>query len=417
MKYKSVFLIALISVLLVLPFFANGASAQEQINYYVTVKHSILDAQQYMSVGRNATLSFEAQWTYGPNEGSFIENATVTIEVVNQKNETINTLAVNTTSGLFSFNYLLKTPDILVFNATKLVTQDGTEWNTTLLDPSNNAYGFTSNVVKVWWDTFHVSLVNYDTSNLGNIAATVNVTYLLLPQEGLTLGSGVHLSKIAEDVTVTINGVPAQQTAPGIYTATSSTWLPTAYINVKVADDYWTTTATGFSFNQNANQPLWFYGEAFASVFVLAVLIMGFLVSKKANSQLAGKHRNFPFFGAVLLVVSSVISLYWGAVGLEGTLHTFEWIGLLVFGAFAFAFGLLGSIVLLRKKHFALTITAAMIPMLMNVIAVKAALDMYHLGNPWLMLFGSLLLSLLCGFFICNTDERVQTQTLNVQTS
>ena len=109
-------------------------SAQEQTNYYVTVKPSVTTALQYISAGKNASLQFEALWTYGPNQGTPIANATATIDVIDQQNKTIETLNVNTTTGLFSFNYLAKTAQILAFNATKLVTQDGVEWNSDPLD-------------------------------------------------------------------------------------------------------------------------------------------------------------------------------------------------------------------------------------------------------------------------------------------
>ena len=142
---------------------------------------------------------------------------------------------------------------VLAFTPIKLVTQDGQEWNSSLVDSANNAYGFTANWAQVWWDTFHVSIVNSDTGSLGKVAVSVNVTYLLLPEEGLQV-SVVHIPKVVHGANVTINGVTAQETqTPGIYTADTSTVLPTAYVIVGVSQEGWTTTHTAFSFTQNAN--------------------------------------------------------------------------------------------------------------------------------------------------------------------
>jgi hypothetical protein len=125
LKPKVLFWLALIGVFLSLPLFMNNVSAQTQSNYYVTIKPSTLsDALIYTSVGRNATLSFVALWTYGSNEGQNIQNATATIQVNDSKDKVIDTLAVNTTSGAFAFNYTPASVDVLAFTPTKLVTQD-----------------------------------------------------------------------------------------------------------------------------------------------------------------------------------------------------------------------------------------------------------------------------------------------------
>ncbi len=409
MKYKSLFWLALISALLVMPLFINNASAQTQSNYYVTVKPATIpDALTYTSVSRNATLTFQALWSYGSNEGQNIQNATATIQVSNSKDKVIDTLSVNTSSGIFSFNYSLASPDILAFTPTNLVTQDGQEWNSSIMDSANNVYGFTSNWAQVWWDTFHVSLVSSDTSSLGNVAVTVNVTYLLLPEEGLQVGT-VHVPKTVQGANVTINGVAAQESqTPGIYFATSSTWLPTAYVNVGVSQEGWATTHTAFSFAQNTNEPLWTYAIAFGSVIGFAALMLRFFMSRKANNSSLFKHSNFPFYGAVLLAVTSIISLYWGLVGLEGTLHTFDWMLLAALGLVSFAVGIVGTIASLRKKYHALAIFAVVVPLFMNVVGVKGSLDMYGLANPWLILVPSLLLSIISGYLISNSDKMFQ---------
>ncbi len=342
------------------------------------------------------------------NEGQNIPNATVTIQVSNSKDQVIDILTANTTSGIFSFNYTSATVDILAFAPTKLVTQDGKEWDSKPIDTAGNVYGFTSNQSQVWYDTFHVSIVNRSTGNLGNVAVSVNVTYLLLPEKGFQVGT-VYVPKTVNGANVTINGVKAKETqTPGVYSAVSSTWLPTAYVKVDVSQEGWTTTQTAFNFTQNANQSIWTYAVAFGSVFGFAVLILRFAASKKADKPSVFRHSNLPFYGAILLAATSIISLYWGIVGLEGVLHTFDWILLAALGVVSFALGIASSIMVLRKKQQALAIFAVVVSLFTNVVGIKSSLDMYGLANPWLILFPSLLLSLLSGVLISNSDKIFQ---------
>jgi hypothetical protein len=408
-------LIFLLSLLLVLPLLINSASAQTPTNYYVTVKPELLgNALQYTNVGRNVTLSFAAQWSYGSNDGAPIQNATAIINVTNIKGQVVDMLSENTTTGVFSFNYSSSNPDILNFIPSKLTTQDGKEWtDANLIDSGENAYGFTSNYAQVYWDTFRVSAVNFETDTLGKIATIVNVTYPMLPEDGLQVGT-VHHSKIGQSLNVSINGVSAQETAPGIYTAVSNSWLSTAYVNVKVSGFNWTTTETAFGVTQSANQPLWTYGIVFSFIAAVAAFLIRFIASKRANSHV-GRHPNFPFFGGVTLAATSVISLYWGIVGLEGSVHTFNWVGLTAFGVFAFVVGVIGSLSLTRRKYLPFTITASIVPMLANVVVIKGSLDMYQLANPWILLAGALLLSVFNGFFICNIDSAPQKQATEPQ--
>ena len=106
MKYKVLLTVALICVLVVLPLFTNTASAQTQPSYYVTVKPEILpNALIYTSVDKNVTLSFVALWSYGSSDDQNIANATATIQVSDSKEKVVDTLKVNTTTGVFSFNY------------------------------------------------------------------------------------------------------------------------------------------------------------------------------------------------------------------------------------------------------------------------------------------------------------------------
>jgi hypothetical protein len=396
-----------------LPLFANTASAQTQTNYYVTVKPEVLpNALIYTSVDRNVTLSFVALWSYGPSDGQNIANATATIQVSDSKDRVADTLKVNTTTGVFSFNYTSASAQVLAFTPTKLVTQDGQEWNSSLVDSANNAYGFTANWAQVWWDTFHVTLVNSDTGKLGNVAVSVNVTYLLLPEEGLQV-SVVHVPKSVHNANVTINGVAAQETqTSGIYSADTSTFLPTAYVIVEVSQEGWTTTHTAFSLTQNANEPIWIYALIAGSVFGVAVLFFRFAKKRKANNPQLFKHENYSFYGGALLAVTAIISLYWGLVGLEGILHTFDWILLVALGLVAFALGIAGALIAIRKKQQALAIFAVIVPLFTNLVAVKSSLDIYGLTNLWVILIPSLALSIVSGFFISNSDKIFQSNAV-----
>ena len=421
MKTKSLPWIALMFALLILPLFANSVTAQVEPNYYVTVKPTTPDSLMYTTVGHNWTISFEASWSYGADSGKPIKNATAIIEVKNSAKKIVEELSLNTSTGIFSFNYSISSADILTFTPTGLTTQNGDDYTTDLLDSANNLYGLETEPVVVWWDTFQVSLVSFDTSSLGTASVSVNVTYLLLPEEGLTLpawaaySNQTFLPKIIHNATITINGVTAQQSQePGIYLANSSILMPTTYVNVEVSQEGWTTTHTAFSFAHNANERIWTYALAFGSALTFAALILHFVISRRANNS-SLKHPNLPFFGGILLAVTSIISLYWGAVGIEGILHGFEWLTLAALGLLSFAFGIVGSIMILRKKNQALAIFASIIPLIVNVVFVKSSLDAYQLANPWLIFAFSAVLSILSAFLISNSDEAFQNAKLQDQ--
>ena len=136
------------------------------------------------------------------------------------------------------------------------------------------------------------------------------MTYKLLPEEGLILQNQTFLQKIVRDTIVTINGVVATETSPGIFTAESSAAMDTAYVNVRVSQDGWKTTETAFSFPHTANQQVWMYGVAFVSIGIFAAFAVHYAVYRKASSS-SMKHSNKSFFGFILLLVTSVLSLYW----------------------------------------------------------------------------------------------------------
>jgi hypothetical protein len=408
--FSRVVLTSILVLMLVLPAI-KAVNAQTTPNYFVTVNPTTPDSQMYTTVGRNWTVSFEALWSYGDDSGTAIENATVTVQVYNSKTKVIDTLSLNTTNGLFSFNYSSSTADILTFTLTKLVTSDGTEYDSNLLDAENSLYGFQSKSVVVWWDTFHVSLVSYDTDTAGVTTMSVNVTYLLLPEEGLTLpewatySHQTFLPKTAHNANVTINSVKAEETSTkGLFKANMPTWLPTAYIHVGVTQEGWVTTHTGFSFAHNANEPSWQYAVISGLALTVAVLMIFFVLRRKEGSNVLSL-KNYTILGGLLLAITSVISLYWGLVGLDSTLHGFDWMLLTIFGLLSFGFGLASALLSLRKKIQPLVIFVITMPMITNLVGIEYSLDMYGLTIPWLMLIASFVLSFVSAVLICNADE------------
>ena len=127
----------------------------------------------------------------------------------------------------------------------------------------------------------------------------------------------------------------------------------------------------------------------FGLALAFAAVMLYFFKSIKANNTVPAKHSSFPFYGGVLLIATSVISLYWGLVGLEGTLHTFDWLPLTLLGMLTFVFGISGSLMAFKKRNQALVIFSVLAPMAVNIIVVKASLDTYHLANPWLIFITS----------------------------
>jgi hypothetical protein len=421
MKFNSIFaatLIALVSLMLILgafPFCSSNVSAEVTSNYWITVNRADgLNSSLYTKVGSNWTLMFEVQWSNGVVFGDLVPNGTVTVQVVSElKGKTVDTFTQNTTSGVFLFNYSSPTADKLTFTATKVVTEDGTQYNSTLLQRGQSiAYGLKSDSITVWWDTFHVALASSNTDTLARTALSVNVTYLLIPEEGLALPLGAAFSnqtflpKIARSAEVSINGVGAVETAPGIYTANVSTWLPTAYALVSVSKQYWTTTQTGLSLAHNVNEVIWLIGVAVGAVLVFVALAFRFRF-KKPMGAVSSKREEFPLFGGVLLAVATLLSLYWVLVAVDGTLSGFSWSLLAVLASFSFVFGLVGVIFAIKRRSEAIVILAATVTLLVNLVVTKSAFDQYQLSTPWILLGASFSLSVLSGILVSNSDEQI----------
>jgi hypothetical protein len=315
--------------------------------------------------------------------------------VRNSANKLISTLKFNTTTGIFAFNYSSADADILTFTPTSLTTMQGQKYTSDDLESSNSVYGLQAASTVVWWDTFHVSSVSINTNSLGKTEATVNVTYSLLPEEGLTLSNQTFLPKIVHNATVLINGVKATEIQSGIYTAESSLIMPTAYVNVQVSQEGWTTTVNAFSATHTANEQVWLYAVAFISALSLVAVGLHFALARKAshdNSSL--KSSNWPFIGGVLLVASSIVSFYWGLTGIEGFMHLFDWLFLTVLALVSFVLGLVGAAMAIKGRNQALAIFASILPLLTNIVIVKTSLDTYMLPYSWITLLAPAALSI-----------------------
>ncbi|MCW4006063.1 MAG: hypothetical protein NWF04_05655 [Candidatus Bathyarchaeota archaeon] len=370
------------------------------------------DSPIYLPAGKNNTFSFEALWSYGANAGQAIENASLSIQVTNSQDTVVNTLSLNVSRGLCFFNYSCLDAQVLTFTPTKLVTSDGAEWTGELLDAGENLFGLQAQPMVVWWDTFEVSLVDCSTAALGETEVYVNVTHMLLPPEGLTLpawatyNNQTFLPKAAQNATVTINGVKAQTTSnAGVYTANVSNMLFTAYVHVEVSQEDWVTNHTGFSFTHNANAPLWLFAGAAGLVGFVALLFLHFLSQRRVTGGFSFGRKDFSFLGGLLLAAASVVSLYWGLVGIEGVLHGFDWL-LLCSGIASFGLGLMGSFYAVKKKNQAFAILVTVAPLLTNIVFVQISLSSYNLALSWGIMILGFAVAFFSGLLLSNADTQ-----------
>jgi hypothetical protein len=408
MASKRIALMSALFLVLCLSASVETINAQASSQYWVAVNPVTLSSIVYGNVEKNWTMPFQAIWSYGENSGQAIENATVTVDVRTLDNESIAKITETTNStGFATFYYLSSNPTVLTFTPTSLVTQDETLYNSGLFEDGQSVYGLQQNSLTVYWDTFDASLVSTDTDTQGVTVVSVNVTYLMVPEEGLVIPDSSPeqvFPKIAHGRNVTINGVEAEETSvAGVYNANFSTWLPTAYMIVEVSQDGWLPAHIAFSFDHISNLVLW--TPAIAILLVIFAVLVLFRLFKKTEDNARFSSAGFPFIGGVLLALAAFISLYWGAVGLDGTLSGFDWLWLAVFGLLSFGFGFAGSILSVMKRKQAVVIFAVCVPLLANVIAIKSALDAYQLAAPWLIIFPSFIISVLSGILISNADK------------
>jgi hypothetical protein len=291
-------LACLLLVGLILPFVVETSA--QTTPYLVSVNPT--EPIIYSNVGQFVNFSVQAVWSYGDAAGQIVEYADVVVEVRTADGTVTDMVSANTTTtGFAYFNYSSSTPQILTFTPVSVFTPDETELNATLIqNGETSVYGLQSEPVTVYWDTFDVTLVSTNTENLGTIQVSVNVTYLLVPEEGLTIQSQndtqqEFFPKIAHGVSVTINGVQAEETAVnGVYSATVSTVMPTAYVIVKVSQEGWATAHKALSFAHEANQTIW---TPLAVIIALGcvVALSAFLFSSRNAKGVVFKRENACF--------------------------------------------------------------------------------------------------------------------------
>ncbi|PVX27711.1 MAG: hypothetical protein CW716_00905 [Candidatus Bathyarchaeum sp.] len=412
MASKRIALMSALLLVLCLSASVETISAQTGSQYWVTVNPVTSSSILYGNVEKNWTIPFQALWSYGENSGQVIESAKLTIEVKTLDNTSIANITETTNStGFVTLYYISSNPAVLTFTPTSLVTQDETLYNSSLFEDGQSVYGLQQNSLTVYWDTFDASLVSTNTDTQGVTAVSINVTYMMVPEEGLTIPDSSPeqvFPKIAHGRNVTINGVEAEETSvSGVYTANFSTWLPTTYMIVEVSQDGWLPAHIAFSFDHVSNSVMWM--PALAILLVIFAGLVLFRLFKKTEDNTRFGNAGFPFIGGVLLALATFISLYWGAVGLDGTLSGFDWLWLAAFGLLSFGFGFAGSILSVMKRKQAVVIFAVCVPLLANVIAIKSALDGYQLAAPWLIIVPSFIISVLSGILISNADKHFKS--------
>jgi hypothetical protein len=369
----------------------------------------------YSNVGKLVKFSFQAVWSYGDNGGQAIENAIMAVEVKTADGAVTDMKVENTTSECVAyFNYSSSKPQILTFTPIILITSDETELNSSRIkNDETTLYGLQSEPLTLYWDTFDVALVSSSTETLEAVQLSVNVTYLLVPEEGVTIywsnNSQEFFPKIAHDVNVTVNGVQAEETAvAGIYNTNVPMLMPEAYVLVEVWQEGWATAHKAFSFPHNANVTRW---EPLAVIFacVYAVVLLAVLFLFRKTKRVLSKRGCLPVFAGFLLMLSSFIGLYWVLVWFESASHGFGWTPYWVLGIFSFVFGLLGGIMAVRRQKQKAVLFATSVSIFTTVIAVKASLDAYQLATPWTLLLATLAFSATSGLLIANSDAQFQS--------
>jgi hypothetical protein len=60
----------------------------------------------------------------------------------------------------------------------------------------------------------------------------------------------------------------------------------------------------------------------------------------------------------------------------------------------------------LKRKNQTLTIFTVCAPLIVNEVAVKAALDVYQLATPWMIIVPSLVIAVISGIFVSNANNQ-----------
>jgi len=211
------------------------------------------------AAGSNVSVSYQVQWGWGGNKGQKVVNASVYLEVREDNGTTIenHVYYVNDT-GYISFCYSSHGPATLHFVPTKVVDQEGVEYNSTLLHTSNSTSdkywlcGLNPSPLTVYWDSLNITSINAGTYDLGTATVVVQVQYLMIPEDSQVYPKNVNAA------TVTINGLNATFYQDGFYTIKLSTWFPTVDLTIEAPLEGWPKTTKTYSTAQIANRALYF---------------------------------------------------------------------------------------------------------------------------------------------------------------
>lgn len=237
--------------------------------------------------GSNVSVSYQAHWGWGVNNGHTVVNASVFVEIRMDNGTTIedNVYYVNG-SGYISFYYASSGPEILHFVPTKVIDQEGIEYNSTLLHAPSSAvdeywlYGLNPSPLTVYYDSVNLASIDAETNDLGTAKVNVHVQYLMVPVD-----SQVY-SKDINGAIVTVNGInatPYEGGVGGFYTVSLSNWSPNLDLTVVASFEGWPTVTKTYSAAQVANRT--FYFQIIAGVLVtLGILVAVYAILRRRKS-------------------------------------------------------------------------------------------------------------------------------------
>lgn len=235
--------------------------------------------------GSNVSVSYQVVWGWGVKSGQKVVNASVYLGVREDNGTTIenHVYYVNET-GYISFYHSSHGPETLHFVPTKVVDQEGIEYNSTLLHQPNTAfdeywlYGLNPSPLTVYWDSLNIASINAGTYDLGTATVVVQVQYLMIPDDSQVYPKNINTA------TVSVNGLNSTFYQDGFYTIKLSTWFPTVDLTVEVSLEGWPKTTKTYSTAQIANRTLYFQIAA-GILLTLGILAAVYAISRRRKRR------------------------------------------------------------------------------------------------------------------------------------
>ena len=233
----------------------------------------------------NVSVSYQVQWGWGDKNGQKVVNASVYLEIREDNGTMIeNHVCYVNDTGYISFYHKSQGPETLHFVPTKVVDQEGIEYNSTLLHQPNTAfdeywlYGLNPSPITVYWDSLNIASINAGTNDLGTATVVVQVQYLIIPEDSQLYPKNINTA------TVTVNGLNATVYQDGFYTVTLTTWYPTVDLTVEASFEGWPKTTKTYSTAQIANRTLYFQIAA-AILVTLGILAAVYAISRRRKHK------------------------------------------------------------------------------------------------------------------------------------